>query len=108
MTTARLPPTEDAPRVEPRGSPVDEAPEPGLLLVFSGGEPRCTSIPIGAEEVAIGREHPALASSTDGRMSRRHALIAHRGGDFLVTDPGSRNGSSLDGTALRGSIRACH
>jgi DNA-binding NtrC family response regulator len=80
------------------------APEPGLLLVFAGGRPRCVSIPLGAEPIELGRDHPALRDAADKTMSRSHARVAYDGGTFHVADLGSRNGSALDGEPLHGTV----
>src|SRR5262249_7206466 len=78
--------------------------EPGLLLVFSGGRARCVPIPLGAEPIELGRDHPALRDAADKTMSRSHARVACEGGRFHVADLGSRNGSALDGAPLSGAV----
>ncbi len=78
-------------------------PEPGLILICLAGQPTLAVIPLGTEEVEIGRGLGVLSEHPDSLMSRRHALAAYRNGRFEVTDLGSRNGSRLDGIALQGT-----
>ena len=81
-------------------------PEPGLILVFAGG--RAAAVPIALErgEITLGREHEAFATHPDGRVSRLHAHVRFDAGQFLVTDLGSRNGTSADGDGLRPQVSA--
>jgi DNA-binding NtrC family response regulator len=102
MKTTRSQATGEAEGANTSGSA--PAREPGLLLVFSGGEPCCVPIPLGADPIELGRGHGALASARDAMISRRHALAAHREGRFRITDRGSRNGSALDGEPLQGEV----
>lgn len=89
-------------RLDRTGGP----PEPGLVLVFAAGQPACALVPVGADEVELGREHPVLRPHHDRMMSRHHARIAYRDGAFEITDLGSRNGSALAGQPFQGRCRA--
>lgn len=72
-------------------------PEPGLLVVSSGGQPRWSIRPLPAgSELELGRDNLG-AQVDDGRISRRHARICYRDGAFLAMDLGSLNGTALDG-----------
>jgi hypothetical protein len=54
------------------------------------------------DEAVIGRVGAlAIASSA---VSRRHVAVARRGGDVVVRDLGSRNGTQLRGLALAGEV----
>jgi len=83
------------------GARVSAEPDvPGLLLVFAGGRPVCERIDLARGAVEIGRDLPVLAGHPDARISRRHARVALEDGHFVVTDYGSRNGTSVDGAPL--------
>jgi DNA-binding NtrC family response regulator len=73
---------------------------PGLVLVFAEGRPASIPIALVDGEVELGRDHPVFAAHPDARMSRRHAHVRFDGRRFLVTDVGSRNGTSADGALL--------
>lgn len=77
--------------------------EPGLVLISVAGQPALAMIPLGSEAVDIGRGLGELAAHPDHMMSRRHAQVAYRGGQFVITDLDSRNGTWLDGVAVQGS-----
>lgn len=55
------------------------------------------------EEVVVGRVAAISIAST--AVSRRHVTVARRGGDIVVRDMGSRNGTTLRGLALAGEAR---
>lgn len=80
----------------------DGPPTPGLLLVHAAGEPCAGVLPLTRGGVEIGREGPLASLIDDPRMSRRHAQVALDGDVWTVRDLGSRNGTSVDGEALRG------
>ncbi len=73
---------------------------PGLVLVLAAGRAAHAVLRLDAPEVEIGRDHPVFTSHTDGRLSRRHARVRRDGRRIEVTDLGSRNGTSVDGTPL--------
>jgi hypothetical protein len=53
-------------------------------------------------EYVIGRSDDVDLHLDDISVSRRHALIAHVGGGWVLTDLGSRNGTWLNGWRLPG------
>jgi transcriptional regulator with PAS, ATPase and Fis domain len=57
-------------------------------------------------ELLIGRGQPALSPQAwqidDSTVSRRHAVVRPESGGFVLEDAGSRNGTWLNGTILRG------
>ena len=57
--------------------------------------------PLAAGEATLGRDEACDVSLLDEAASRRHAAIARRGESFFVRDLGSRNGTRLNGLALR-------
>jgi len=69
----------------------------GLLHLFSAGVACAAAVPLGGEELELGRGHAALGDAQDPRMSRRHARIRFDGKRFWVTDLGSQNGTFVDG-----------
>lgn len=52
--------------------------------------------------VIIGRSSDAGISVPDRSMSRRHAQLVREGGEWLIEDLGSRNGTLLDGKRVNG------
>ena len=72
---------------------------PGLLVVFTGGRAAAIPLPIESGVIEIGRDHPALSSLTDPCLSRHHLLVRYDG-RFVVTDLGSRNGTTVDGVPV--------
>src|SRR5262249_25291110 len=66
---------------------------PTLLYNDSDGVDR--SLPIGVEPVLIGRATDCHITSTDARVSRRHARIFRDGEAYFIEDLGSSNGVFL-------------
>lgn len=60
-------------------------------------------LPLGTEEVTIGRGETNTVQFRDPWLSRVHARIVWRGGVHVLVDTGSRNGTYLNGNRLRGS-----
>jgi transcriptional regulator with GAF, ATPase, and Fis domain len=83
-----------------------ETPLPGLVLVFSAGEPLQGALPLLQGELLIGRDSLPGVQIQDGRMSRRHALVRRQGQQWVVVDQGSRNGTAVDGQAVEGEVRS--
>jgi transcriptional regulator of acetoin/glycerol metabolism len=82
--------------------------EPGLVLVHSGGKPQCRAIPLATGAVRLGRETEAGPRIDDPRMSREHAEISFRDGQWHVEDLGSRNGTFVDGQRVARSVDCSH
>jgi DNA-binding NtrC family response regulator len=70
---------------------------PGIVLVFAGGAATARVMALDGGAVELGRGEGSPGKIDDGRVSRRHALIAFEGGRFVVTDLGSQNGTFVDG-----------
>jgi hypothetical protein len=66
----------------------------GLLLVDG------KRIVVGTTGATIGRSRQCDVVLDDPNVSRRHAEIRPRGGSWVLTDLGSTNGSSLNGTRI--------
>jgi len=54
---------------------------------------------------AVGREPSAAVWLDSGSVSRRHATITVAEGDARIEDSGSKNGTQVNGTPVRGSLR---
>lgn len=78
---------------------------PGLVLLFSAGEPLQGALPLADGELVIGRDSLPGVELHDSRMSRRHAVVRREGDEWCVTDEGSRNGTVVDGVAVEGTLR---
>jgi pSer/pThr/pTyr-binding forkhead associated (FHA) protein len=64
-----------------------------LHLVMEGGQPG--EVYELEDDTVIGRNKGEITFPHDGFMSGRHARIERRGGTFILTDEGSRNGSFI-------------
>ena len=64
-------------------------------LVDEHGEGRL--IPIEGDELCVGRDEDCELCVVDGRVSRRHAVLRRRAGEWLVEDLGSTNGIRVNG-----------
>ncbi len=80
------------------GASAQQAPAPGVVVVWTGAQPTVQTFRIAASGLVLGRE--LLQATTDDRISRQHARITWRDGRFVVTDLGSRNGTYAGGHAL--------
>lgn len=78
---------------EPRPEPI-----PGVVVVFSGGQPTLQALPVADTGLILGRDQ----LDYDPRLSRRHARIDRRAAGFVVSDLGSRNGTRVGGAAIAG------
>lgn len=82
-------------------------PMPGLVAVLLAGKPACAAIPMPDGEVTLGREAVfGAVQLNDNWMSRHHARVNVKriGGalHWMVADLDSRNGTHLDGAAIKG------
>ncbi|MGK4003630.1 sigma 54-interacting transcriptional regulator [Sorangium sp. So ce1036] len=93
-------------RVSVPAEPSVDAAVPGIVLIFSGDQPRCAPIPLDRGSVVLGRGGVAgVPLMDDSLMSRRHARIAYDGGAWTVEDLGSTNGTSVNGELIRSEVR---
>ncbi|MCB0077334.1 MAG: FHA domain-containing protein [Anaerolineales bacterium] len=82
----------------------DEVVESPLLVLETGGE-NVRTWRLVQPVTIIGRAKESDISLEDRRVSRRHARIERRNGDYLVSDLGSTNGSFVNGQMLTGELR---
>jgi DNA-binding NtrC family response regulator len=73
-------------------------------LVIAAGTPDERRIEIGEAPVCIGSDAAAQVSVRDPHVSRRHAEIACTNGTFVLRDLQSRNGTYVDGIAVKEAI----
>jgi hypothetical protein len=103
------PPAEDIPSVSPfvldtpPAAPPTEA--PGRHLIVRVGRLSAT-YDLTRETTLIGRpdseigHYPDIEVELDDAVSRRHAEVRRRGGDYFLADVGSTNGTQLNGESL--------
>jgi len=73
---------------------------PVATLVVRQGPQAGMSFPLSGNQVVIGREEGMDIALQDPESSRRHALISWRGGQFVIEDLGSTNGSFVNGVQI--------
>jgi transcriptional regulator of acetoin/glycerol metabolism len=87
---------------DPTGSRA--APIPGLVLVFSSGQPMLVVIPLegaaATRRIELGRGPIGPVVLDDACISRRHAEVSFDGRAWRVRDLGSKNGTAVDATTL--------
>jgi DNA-binding NtrC family response regulator len=70
---------------------------PGVVVVFSGGAAMARALLLAPGPLELGRRENGLGIIDDGRVSRRHAVVAFEAGRCIVTDLASQNGTFVDG-----------
>ena len=58
-------------------------------------------------EIHIGRDPSNLLSISDPSLSRRHCALSREGDSYRIRDLDSRNGTSVNGAAIK-DVRLCH
>jgi DNA-binding NtrC family response regulator len=97
-----LPPSAVDPKTRSGGQTIQ-----GIIVVFSHGEACTRVMRLTSGTLELGRGATAtgdLGKLDDGRVSRRHALVAFDGGRCMVTDLGSQNGTFVDGKRISGEL----
>jgi pSer/pThr/pTyr-binding forkhead associated (FHA) protein len=74
----------------------DVAAESGALVVRSGGGRVGQSFPLSGEKMTIGRSPETSVFLDDVTVSREHATLVRRGGDWYLDDAGSLNGTYVN------------
>lgn len=79
-----------------------------FLVVYvdagAGATSRVVELPDGAE-VVFGRSRAVTIPVDHDKVSRQHARVTRRGGQIVVEDLGSRNGTRVNGEKLEGPQR---
>jgi len=73
---------------------------PGVIVVFSKGEPLQAPLRLENGEITLGRRSMPGIQLSDHRMSRSHVRIARTSSGWRVEDLDSRNGTAVDGQRL--------
>lgn len=104
--TATLSP-KSAPAITPSGGalPSAGATGPARALVITSGVASGTSIPLDDEFVSIGRSSDSTLVIVDEYTSTYHARLSKSGGDWILTDLDSTNGTRLAGEKVHGAAR---
>jgi len=86
-----------------------KAAHPSARLVWVTG-PRAGAECLIREYLYIGRGHDQDIDldGIEPKASRKHAVVYWAGGDLLVKDTGSQNGTGLNGRKVLGATRLCH
>ena len=74
----------------------DVAAQSGALVVRSGGGRVGQSFPLTGEKMTIGRSPEAGVFLDDVTVSREHATLIRRGGEWFLDDSGSLNGTYVN------------
>jgi transcriptional regulator of acetoin/glycerol metabolism len=86
----------------PAGGDKGGVPQPGLILVFAGGQPAMASLTLTEAPLLLGRGFMARVAEDDLAMSRRHAEVRRDKARLFVRDLDSRNGTWVDGARIQG------
>ncbi len=73
---------------------------PGVVLVFSSGEPLLGALPLLKSEILFGRGGLSGVELRDSCMSKRHASVRFERDAFVIEDLDSRNGTFVNGTRI--------
>jgi putative ABC transport system ATP-binding protein len=82
----------------PPGAVVAESAAAGGVLILADGK----RTPVG-EELLIGRSSSSGLTINESHISRQHARIVRRDGQFFITDLGSSNGTFVNGVRIKGA-----
>ena len=74
-----------------------------MLLVHVGQAGAAREVGLGADSTSLGRWEDSDVVLDHREVSRRHALIRHEGGRYVLVDLGSKNGTSLNGQRVEGA-----
>jgi pSer/pThr/pTyr-binding forkhead associated (FHA) protein len=74
----------------------DVAAESGALVIRSGGGRVGQSFPLHGERMTIGRSPDTEIFLDDVTVSRDHAVLVRRGGEWFLDDSGSLNGTYVN------------
>jgi hypothetical protein len=86
----------------PRGAPGSPAPQAARYLIVTEGDRQGTRLALGGSPIRIGRSPDSTLVITDDFASARHAQLMPRGGQWVVEDAGSTNGTYLGRAKVTG------
>jgi pSer/pThr/pTyr-binding forkhead associated (FHA) protein len=75
---------------------VDVAAHSGALVIRSGGGRVGQSFPLHGERMTVGRSPEAEVFLDDVTVSREHLVLVRRGGEWVLDDSGSLNGTYVN------------
>ncbi|MBN1485438.1 MAG: FHA domain-containing protein, partial [Chloroflexia bacterium] len=75
--------------------------EHALLIIQDQPKNEQWEHPLSEDVVEIGRDPGCGLTLPDRQVSRHHATIYRRGGQYMLRDEGSRNGTLLNGQMMR-------
>ena len=70
-------------------------------LIAINGSLKGTIFPLNGDQISIGRESASDVSLIHSSVSRRHCLIKRTGGEFLICDLDSYNGTFVNGVPVK-------
>src|SRR5437763_4442728 len=76
-----------------------------MKLIIEDDEGRKTVVPLGREEVTIGRQDGNTIQLAERNVSRRHARLLRNDGLLLIEDLGSYNGVHVNGDRISGPTK---
>lgn len=76
----------------------------GLRLIIEDEEGATTIVPLGEEEVTIGREPGNTIQLTEQNVSRQHARLTQGPDGWVIEDLDSYNGVKVNGVLVEGSV----
>lgn len=85
-----------------RAGGADGGEVPGVLVVFSKGEPLQAAVRLEHGGLTLGRRNLPGVQLSDNRMSRNHVRVSRTESGWAIEDLGSRNGTLVGGQRLAG------
>jgi len=93
---------DDRTHVRPASPPSQKIPARyQASVVIVKGRPRGMEYAIDRDYAVIGRDRDAHVPLKDPLVSRQHAVILFREGNFLLRDLGSTNGTQMNNTSIK-------
>ena len=79
--------------------------EASFCLVWHEGDLIWRRMPLGKQDVIIGRGEDAKVKLTSSAVSRHHAVVSLEKGKVFLLDPGSQNGVYLNGELIQAEVK---